>query len=266
MATQLTLQAFALSDKGRIRSENEDNFLLKADTGLFAVADGMGGHAAGEVASAAVVGALERIGPQESAAELLRLCEERLSAAHHDIVGEARRRGVGTMGSTVVVLLAFDHHYACLWAGDSRAYLLREGAIVQITHDHTEVAELVAEGVLTMQDAHLWPRRNVITRAVGAGHSLALDFVNGQIEPGDIFILCSDGLTAHLADDEIACLASSKGPSDACRDLVDLALQRGGADNVTVLVARCGSQEATTRRLPSGFFDGATGPEAGQAT
>lgn len=247
MTAASVLEAFALTDKGRVRAENEDNFLSKPEAGLFAVADGMGGHAGGAAASAAVVAALSRIEPQRTAAELLRRCEDGLQAAHREILEEATRRGVGTMGSTVVALLTFDRYYACLWAGDSRAYLLRGGKVVRITRDHTEAARLVADGILSEEEARHWPRRNVITRAVGAGASLTLDFVNGELNPGDMLVLCSDGLTGHVEDDEIGRFAAGRPPRDACRDLVDLALRRGGSDNVTVLVAAYRGDANATR-------------------
>lgn len=252
MAAVRPMRAFALSDKGLVRAENEDNFLSKPQTGLFAVADGMGGHAAGATASAVVVDSLSRVALQETAAALRRQCEEALQRAHRDIKRQAALRGVATMGSTVVMLLTFDRYYACLWAGDSRAYLLRGGDIVQITVDHTEAEQLYADGVLTAEEARNWPRRNVITRAVGAGETLALDFINGELFEGDMFVLCSDGLTGHLAAAEIAGLAAGRTPEEACRALLDLALARGGADNVTVLVAayRSDEDEDATRLRP----------------
>ncbi|HEY8064132.1 MAG TPA: protein phosphatase 2C domain-containing protein [Methylosinus sp.] len=246
------MRAFALSDKGRVRAENEDNFLSKPQTGLFAVADGMGGHAAGATASAVVIDSLSRVAPQGAAAELRRQCEAALQGAHRDIQRQAALRGVATMGSTVVMLLTFDRYYACLWAGDSRAYLLRGGDIVQITIDHTEAEQLLADGVLTPEEARNWPRRNVITRAVGAGETLALDFVNGELFEGDMFVLCSDGLTGHVAAAEIAGLACGRAPEEACRALIDLALARGGTDNVTALVAAYRQQEEEPTRLRPG--------------
>ncbi|TDX67024.1 protein phosphatase [Methylosinus sp. sav-2] len=252
MADLRPMRAFALSDKGRVRAENEDNFLSKPHMGLFAVADGMGGHAAGATASAVVVDSLSRVAPQGAAAELRRQCEAALQGAHRDIQRQAALRGVGTMGSTVVMLLTFDRYYACLWAGDSRAYLLRGGDIVQITIDHTEAEQLLADGVLTPEEARNWPRRNVITRAVGAGETLALDFVNGELFEGDMFVLCSDGLTGHVTAAEIAGLASGRAPEEACRALIDLALARGGTDNVTVLVAAYRQQEEEPTRLRPG--------------
>jgi serine/threonine protein phosphatase PrpC len=240
MNASRSLQAFALSDKGKSRAHNQDSFLSKPDAGLFAVADGMGGHAGGAAASAAVVDALSRIEPQETAVELLRRCEDNLYAAHRQISDDAARRGVGTVGSTVVALLTFDRHYACLWAGDSRAYLLRDGGVLQITRDHTEAARLVDDGVLSAEEARHWPRRNVITRAVGAGEWCTLDFASGELSSGDVFVLCSDGLTGLVEADEIGRFAAGRRPEDACRDLLDLALRRGGTDDVTVLVVRYG--------------------------
>jgi protein phosphatase len=237
MALSHSIRAFALTDKGKVRAGNEDAFLCRPQAGLFAVADGMGGHAGGATASAAIVEALSRVEPQNSAGDLRRLAEEALHDAHRDILLLAEQRGLGTIGSTVVALLMFEDRYACLWAGDSRAYLLRGDDIVQITRDHTEVAQLVADGLLSAEEARSWPRRNVITRAVGAGDALLLDFVSGELVDGDRFVLCSDGLTGHVAAEEIGRLAAGRSPQNACRELVEMALQCGGSDNITVLVA-----------------------------
>ena len=248
MATPDTFETFAATHVGNVRSENEDRFLSRPSVGLWAVADGMGGHAAGAVASAAVVSALDEIAPQPTASDLLRGCEQQLQAANRTIRAIAARQGLGTIGATVVTLLADDRHYACLWAGDSRAYLIRQGAAAQITHDHTEAARLVAEGRLSEEEARHWPGRNIVTRAVGAADVLALDLSNGELRPGDVFVLCSDGLTGHMEAPEIARIAGSRRPEDACREMIDLALQRGGHDNVTVIVIR--HAEGSTQLSP----------------
>jgi serine/threonine protein phosphatase PrpC len=236
MRAALAVRSQGATHVGRVRKRNEDSFITLPHIGVAAVSDGMGGHEAGDVPSAAVVRALGRIGPQPSAVALLQSCEAALNDANREIRDIAASRRLATIGATVVALLNFERHYACLWAGDSRAYLVRRGEIAQITRDHTEVAQLVANGVLTPQEAKLWPRRNVITRAVGAADALQLELASGEIEPGDIFVLCSDGLTGHVEAEEIAATARRGAPETACAALIDLALERGGSDNVTVVV------------------------------
>jgi serine/threonine protein phosphatase PrpC len=228
----------AATHAGRVRELNEDRFLMRNDLGLWVVADGMGGHAAGDVASAALVESLARVKPQNSAAALLHACGERLSDANTTIRELAMRRGVDVMGTTVVALLIFDGHYACLWCGDSRAYLIRESRICQVTRDHTEAQELVAEGLLNDEEARRWPRRNIITRAIGVFEKPEIDMKSGELLPGDVFILCSDGLTGHLEPDELQLHVAKSKTQTACNEMVELALQRGGKDNVTVIAVR----------------------------
>jgi protein phosphatase len=240
----------ARTDVGKTRTHNEDNFLTRPEIGLWAVADGMGGHAAGDLASAAVVEELGRIALQGSAADLLKACETGLAEAHEKIRGIAAEKGVDVIGTTVVTLLTFGAHFACLWSGDSRVYLIRDGAITQVTRDHTEAQELVDRGVLTEAEARTWPRRNVITRAIGVFDAPELDLQHGDLLPGDIFVLCSDGLTAHVETEEIPSLVLQGDAQAACDQLIDLTLERGARDNVTVVVVRYRAAEKTTITLP----------------
>ncbi|WP_374310226.1 PP2C family serine/threonine-protein phosphatase [Methylocella sp.] len=228
----------AATDVGKVRLENEDAFLLAPERGVFAVADGMGGHEAGRLASAVVVEELGRLDEPASVAELLARCRERLARANARLIGVAAERGAVVMGATVAALLAWEGYYACVWSGDSRIYLVRRGAIAQLSRDHTEVAELVAEGVLTAQEAQSWPRRNVITRAVGVYAELDLEVTQGVLEKGDVFVICSDGLTTHVSDAEIGEAIRLAPPAEACARLVALTLERGASDNVTVLAIR----------------------------
>jgi protein phosphatase len=238
-----SFEAGAATHVGLVRERNEDGFIIRPEIGLAAVCDGMGGHAAGDVASATIVEALAKIAPQDSAADLLAHCEEAITLANNKIRTIAAERGVGLMGATIVALLAFDRYYACLWAGDSRAYLVRQKRIAQLTRDHTEAAMLLAEGLLTEDEARNWPRRNVITRAIGVHSEVELELENGELAPGDIFILCSDGLTGHVEPHEIEAIVETQPPDPACRELINLALQRGGRDNVTVIVLRYGTSK-----------------------
>jgi protein phosphatase len=235
------------SDAGLVRELNEDRYLVKSESGLFVVADGMGGHDAGEVASTSIVDHLRSIGVPSSAPDLRARVEDRIVLANREIRQLSKRNG-STIGSTLAALLAFEGQYACMWAGDSRIYLLRGEKLSQLSRDHTEMQELLDRGLLTPDEAASWPRRNVVTRAIGAEDDPALDIAHGRIGVGDKFLICSDGLTAHLSDDDIAAGLSGKSPEECCDGLIDLALSRGGTDNVTVVIVEF--REATTKLQP----------------
>ena len=231
------IEAGAATHVGKVRRQNEDNYLVATRPGLWAVADGMGGHAAGEIASRIVVEELAAVAVPATAAELLASCEQHLISANSRLKELGDERGT-IIGTTVAVLLIFDGDYACVWSGDSRIYRLRRHRIEQISVDHTEVQELVSEGRLTKEEARAWPRRNVITRAIGVSDDPELEIKGGALEPGDTFVICSDGLTAHVENEEILALAGENPPQSACDLLVDLTLERGAVDNVTVVAVR----------------------------
>jgi serine/threonine protein phosphatase PrpC len=241
------IEAGAATHVGKVRRQNEDNYLVATRRGLWAVADGMGGHAGGDIASRVVVEELGAIAVPATASELLASCERRIVSANSRLkkLGDERRAVIGT---TVAVLLIFDGHYAAVWSGDSRIYRLRQRRIEQISVDHTEVQELISEGRLTAEEARAWPRRNVITRAIGVSDDPELEIIGGALELGDIFVICTDGLTAHVEDEEILALASGHPPQKACDLLVDLTLDRGAVDNVTVVTVRF-DPAATASRL-----------------
>jgi serine/threonine protein phosphatase PrpC len=219
---------------GCVRSLNEDALLNRADIGLWAVADGMGGHEGGEVASAAVVEALGGISNFSSAYAFRDAVAEALNATNAQLLALAAERG--TMGATVVTLLAHENHYACLWAGDSRAYFYRNGALKRLTRDHSLVQEMVDAGALSEERARAHPRANVITRAVGARENLDLESAFGNLQGGDRFLLCSDGLTGVVTDREIA-EAMIRAPLEAAAErLLETALARGAPDNVTLVL------------------------------
>lgn len=238
------LDSSALSHTGRVRELNEDRYIVEQQSGLFAVADGMGGHDAGEVASSAIVDHLRSIGIPSSAPDLRARVEDRLAQANREIRDISAMRNGVTIGSTVALLLAFEEHYACIWAGDSRVYRSRAGQLSQVSRDHTEVQDLVDQGVLTKQEAATWPRRNVITRAIGVIDEPSLEITQGQILPGDRFLICSDGLTTHVGDDEIGRCLGGMSPHEACESLVQTALDGGGTDNVTVIVVHFANRSA----------------------
>ena len=226
--------AQGISHPGTVRTRNEDAFVDRSDIGLWAVADGAGGHDAGDVASAAAVAALAAIPAGLSAAEVLAQVRLRLDAVHGDLQRRAASSANGAIAATtVVVLMARGDHFACLWAGDSRAYLLRDGAMSQVTHDHSLVQEMVESGMLAPDEAEGHPQANIITRAVGSQDALELDKVTGRLQPGDMLLLCTDGLFKALRESEIAqMLVAGNGPER----LLERAIQAGARDNVTALV------------------------------
>lgn len=227
----------AATHAGAVRTHNEDAFVNRPDLGLWAVADGAGGHEAGEVASRMIADALEAIPPGLSAGEMLAQIRLRITAIHTALREEAARRGPRAMiASTVVVLIARDGHFACLWAGDSRAYLLRGGQLSQITRDHSLVQELVDSGAIAAEEAESHPRANVITRAVGADcDELELDKVTSLLVTGDRFLLCSDGLSKTVSDERLTELLGSADASSVADLLVSEALSLEVNDNVTAV-------------------------------
>jgi protein phosphatase/serine/threonine-protein phosphatase Stp1 len=231
------LISHAATHPGAVRPRNEDAVLERPDIGLWVVADGAGGHGSGDVASTAIVDGLATVPPGLSAAELLAQVRITLTGVHHELQAEAERRGPGRiLASTVVVMLARGEHFAMLWAGDSRAYLLRNGALTRVTRDHSLVQELVDQGTLSEDEAEHHPQANVITRAIGAQGELELDKVSGRIVEGDRYLLCTDGLFKTMSEAEIAAMIA--GGSDATA-IVTEAVQRGARDNVSVIALDC---------------------------
>ena len=247
MSSAFTFQTGAATHVGMVRKLNEDSLLARPDIGMWAVADGMGGHGGGDVASQAVVSALARLDPADSAPQMLGQFEDRVARVNAELRALARSRGEAVIGTTLAALLIHGAHYACVWCGDSRAYLLRDGAMAQISRDHSEVQDLVDRGILEAAEARTWPRRNVITRALGVADRADLEISDGPARPGDRFLLCSDGLTNHLGDAEIAAMLGGGAPQKVCDDLVALTLRRGASDNVSIIVVACENESRTIR-------------------
>jgi serine/threonine protein phosphatase Stp1 len=219
---------------GNVRTRNEDAIIERSDIGLWAVADGAGGHGAGDVASSAVVQALAELPQGLSAAELLAQVRLRISAVHERLRASKDEQGSPLgMASTVVIAMARGDHFACLWAGDSRAYLFRRGVLGRLTRDHSLVQGMVDAGLLEQDEARHHPQSNVITRAVGGATELELDKVAGHLVAGDKVMLCSDGLHGLLSEEDLReSLARGAGPED----FIALALTRSARDNVSVLI------------------------------
>lgn len=239
----------ATTHAGRVRARNEDSYLARPEAGIWAVADGMGGHEAGDLASQTVIAALRSIETPTSAAGLLSNCEDRVTRANGHLKEISRQRGGVIMGATLAALLAFEGYYACVWSGDSRIYVIRAGQIFQLSRDHTEVQELVANGIITPEEAKSWRGSNVITRAIGVYDEPELEIRSGPLHAGNSFVICSDGLTNHVADLEIRDCVVGNMSQTACDRLVALALERGGSDNVTVIVTRYGPKSANRTSL-----------------
>jgi serine/threonine-protein phosphatase Stp1 len=236
------LRSFAVTNRGTVRPHNEDAFVDAPELGLFAVADGAGGHAAGELASGMLAEALSALPAALAPSEALAQIRLAVVAVHMSLQAEAARRGDSMIASTLVVLLIRSGHFVALWAGDSRLYLLRDGALSQVTRDHSLVQALLDEGAITPQQALVHPQANVITRAIGAPDDNGeLDKTIGLAKAGDIFLLCSDGLTKVLDDPTIAQLMVAAEPADS---LIQAALSAGARDNVTAVVVGVAQESA----------------------
>ncbi len=229
-----TIRFNARTHVGRVRKHNEDSILVLPDQNIWIVSDGMGGHEGGDYASRVVVDAVATL-PTMPATEKLGAIRRALQQAHATITAEAERRHA-VMGATVVALVLADGHFGALWAGDSRLYRLREGKIDLLTTDHSLVAAFVASGQMTWDEAGHHPQSNAITRAVGVGEELELDKVRGDALPGDRFLLCSDGLNKYLSIAELGAALHGVPLEVVTDNLVQMALDRGGADNVSVIV------------------------------
>jgi serine/threonine protein phosphatase Stp1 len=248
----LVLRSTARSHVGHVRELNEDSFLERPDLGLWAIADGMGGHEFGEHASRLITARLGELPPPADAPALARMVQTALGRCHDEL-----RRFAGpdrVCGSTVVALLAFDGHFAGLWVGDSRLYRLRAGRLEQLSRDHSLVRELVDRGELSRDAARSHPLRNRMTRAVGFGERLEVDVVQDQLAAGDLFLLCSDGLTAELADAEIEAILGTADLQAAADALLARALAKEARDNLTLILVRCeAAGQELSSTLPRGW-------------
>jgi serine/threonine-protein phosphatase Stp1 len=213
--------------------------LERPQCGLWVVADGMGGHDAGEVASAAIVDALAGVPEQPNLELFVARVVEALNAVNTQLRALARSAThQSTIGSTVVALLIAEGEFRCIWAGDSRAYRVRGADIIQISRDHSLVQDLLAAGLVNEQDAEAHPQAHVITRAVGAAAELELEIAAGDAQAGDIFLLASDGLTRVVPANEILKPLRTMNPAQAASALIETVLARGAPDNVSLVICR----------------------------
>jgi serine/threonine protein phosphatase Stp1 len=223
---------------GLKRKVNEDSILVRTDRGFWAVADGMGGHEAGDVASAKVVEALALVPPHSAMESFVGDSISALQTANSELIRLAQTtQRPRTIGTTIVGLVISGGRFGCFWAGDSRAYRIRDGEIAQLTRDHSLVQGLVDAGMLDPAEAEDHPNANVVTRAVGASEALDVDTSTGDAYAGDTFLLASDGLTRVVSDDEI--YSELTQPIDSAADsLLRTVLSRGAPDNVSLILVR----------------------------
>lgn len=250
----MEVKAEGLTHVGRQRQHNEDAFLVEKEAGLFLVADGMGGHAAGEIASRIAVDSITEfiLHTKEDDGTWPHAYDEHYSRTTNRLMAavrmantrvleamrkDARLRGMGT---TVVACLAEAETVSVAHVGDSRAYLIRDGSLSRITNDHSWVFEQVQAGMLSEAEAEKHPLRNVITRALGGALQVTPDASEIAAKPGDVFLLCSDGLTGMVPESEILRLVTSSNGdmARACQQLIDAANERGGLDNVTAVLVK----------------------------
>lgn len=244
------IHGYGCTDVGMVRESNQDNYLLAEGMRLYVVADGMGGHNGGEVASQLAVetiddyvrlrledGPMTHDGPLEKhpAIELMASALKQASARiHRTAIRTPELHGMGT----TVTGLCFHGRFAFVGhVGDSRAYLIRNGRIEQLSDDHSMVAEMVRAGMMTQEQAEQSHMKNIITRSVGVDEDVAVDTIVVPVQPGDLYLLCSDGLINQVKDEEILMLSEENFVRDLPRRLVDMANSRGGDDNISVVVA-----------------------------
>jgi len=234
----MILHGFGASDVGRVRPRNEDSFLVRPDIGVFAVADGMGGHVAGEVASRTALDALAAaltIAPTDEASVLSAMRLANLAVWER---GESERDKSG-MGTTLTSLSFPEERSTCFigHVGDTRVYRLRGDDFEQLTRDHTAAYQMVESGQLSKDAARRHPLASMLSRSVGTRPEVAIDVASFDVEPADLYLLCSDGLTGMISDDDLeAMLRQDKLLPDLCTELVEAANLRGGVDNITVVL------------------------------
>ena len=226
------IESSALTHQGRVRQQNQDSYCIRARDSLWAVADGMGGHEGGEWASAKLVEELDRIAVPAEFDAAADAAAGAIRAANLAIVAEAGDRG-RQMGSTIVALIVKEQRFSVLWVGDSRAYLLRDGELTLLSRDHTQVQEMVDRGIMPAADAIGHPMGHILSRAVGVRAEIEVDRIDGDVLPGDVFLLSSDGLHGYVDEAEIKRLMGRGSPERALDRLIALTLDNGAPDNVT---------------------------------
>ena len=239
---------FSISDKGKIRNNNEDSFLeldLKNsgnDALLLVVADGMGGHNAGEVASKTVISSIENHFKSEkpNSENTINSLKESIEIANKEVLkASSEDEDLKGMGSTCTALFLNNNQTFIAHVGDSRAFLIREKTIKQLTKDHTVAEQMLENGMITEEELKTSPQRNMLIKAIGVSSDIEVETYDPfNINSGDCFLLCSDGLTEYIDEDEICSITNMYGPEEACNLLVKIANKRGGSDNITVQIVK----------------------------
>jgi len=228
------VESASVTHQGCVREQNQDSHCDRARDGLWAVADGMGGHEGGEWASARVVQEIERAELPPGLEEAGNCLAEAAEVANRAIIAEAQQRG-RQMGTTLVALIIRDQRFVVLWVGDSRAYLLRDGQLQQLSRDHSQVQEMVDRGLMEPQQAIGHPMSHILSRAIGVREQIEIERAEGEVRPGDVFLLCSDGLHGYVAQSEIRSRLGRGAPDRALDELLELTLAAGAPDNVTAI-------------------------------
>jgi protein phosphatase len=235
------------SHPGRVRQVNEDACLDQPEHELWAVADGMGGHTLGEYASGLAVQSLKDLPAAEDLEQRVKAARERLREVNRHLRAEALRRETPLIGTTIAALLAAGRRCACLWAGDSRIYLYRAGRLSQLTRDHSHLEAARSRHFGELDDTLIMPRANLITRALGCEDTLELDEVTIELLDGDMFLLCSDGLSNEVSEASIEQALLTGICTMACDALVDMALERDAHDNISAVVVSAEDLESPDR-------------------
>lgn len=242
--------SFSATHTGMVRQLNEDSCISRDEVGLWAVADGMGGHEAGDLASQTVIRMLESVSGDGGLEGMLAHTRDALEDANTELIGmDGKFDSARVPGSTVAVLLIHGSEGAVAWAGDSRIYRWRDGEAEQITRDHSHVQELLDQNLINSEEAASHPMANVITRAVGIEQPLDLETRRFEVRAGDRFLLCSDGLSRLVSLREIRELLDRSAIEEAVHSLLHTALVRGAPDNVTVVIVDCAAADADETRI-----------------
>lgn len=237
----MNISSYGATHIGMVRELNEDAVMCRNDIGLWAIADGMGGHEAGDTASSMIVDCLQDLEASDAFENSLSRAQSLIHKANITLIEDFHRlERHRKPGSTVVMLLIQDGQAAAVWAGDSRLYRFRDNQLEQITRDHSHVQDLIESGLLTSAQAEKHPMANVITRAVGIDSTLELATLEFPVQAGDRYLLCSDGLSRTVSDEEIAAAMAQSDTRVVVEELMPLALERGAPDNVSIISVECG--------------------------
>lgn len=241
----MVFKSSAITHVGMVRKLNEDAYAERSDIGVWVVADGMGGHAAGEVASKAVTDAIMGLGHANNFDEMHAAVKRSLKGANRQLLEQADNyEDERVPGATVVVLIIDGNQGAVVWCGDSRIYRCSDNQLIQLTRDHSHVQELVDQGLIKAEDAESHSMANVITRAIGIVEAVEIDSQLMEVEPDDKYLLCSDGLSRMVSDKEIEAIMTNKNSEEIVQSLLHTALVRDATDNVTIIcVQGCDDEE-----------------------